>query len=85
MKIALLLTSTVRAQVAGSKFSVEERMEMYHSTLLFYAREIGTKYPVVLVENSDVDLSSWKTEFKDLLRLEILQFPPPSPFGIKTV
>ena len=77
MKIALLLTSTVRPQVKGSNFSVEERMEMYHSTLLYYAQELGKKYPIVLVENSDVNLSSWKEEFKESLRLEILQFPPP--------
>ena len=77
VRIALLLTGTVRAQVKGSNFSVEERMEMYHSTLLFYARELGKKYPIVLVENSDVNLSSWKEEFKDSLRLEILQFSPP--------
>lgn len=77
MKIALLLTSTVRPQVTGSNFSVEERMEMYHSTLQYYAKEIGRKYPIVLVENSDVDLSPWKHEFKDSLQLEILQFTPP--------
>ena len=78
MKIALLLTSTVRPQVTGSNFSVEERMEMYHSTLQYYAKEIGRKYPIVLVENSDVDLSPWKNEFKDSLQLEILQFTPPT-------
>lgn len=77
MRIALLLTSTVRPQVKGSNFSVEERMEMYHSTLRYYAQELGKKYPIVLVENSDVNLSAWKEEFKDSLRLEILQFPPP--------
>lgn len=52
-------------------------MEMYHSTLQYYAKEIGRKYPIVLVENSDVDLSPWKHEFKDSLQLEILQFTPP--------
>ena len=77
MKIALLLTSTVRPQVTGSNFSVEERMEMYHSTLQYYAKEIGRRYPIVLVENSDVDLSPWKHEFRDSLQLEILQFTPP--------
>jgi len=61
----------------GSNFSVEERMEMYHSTLQYYAKEIGRRYPIVLVENSDVDLSPWKNEFKDSLQLEILQFTPP--------
>lgn len=77
MKIALLLTCTVRPQVKGSNFSVVERMEMYHSTLLYYAQKIGRKYPVVLVENSDVDLLPWKHEFKESLQLEILQFTPP--------
>lgn len=77
MKIALLLTGTVRPQVPGSNFSVEERMEMYRSTLQFYAENTGRKYPVVMVENSDIDLTPWQEEFKDSLRLEILQFTPP--------
>ncbi len=77
MKIALLLTATVRPQVKGSSFSVEERREMYRSTLQYYAQKIGRKYPVVLVENSDADLSPWEREFKDSLQLEILQFTPP--------
>lgn len=77
MKIAILLTSTVRPQVIGSNFSVRERMEMYRSTLQYYAKTIGREYPIVMVENSDVDLTPWKEEFKDSLRLEILQFTPP--------
>lgn len=77
MKIAILLTSTVRPQVMGANFSVPERMEMYRSTLQYYAETIGKDYPIVLVENSDVDLSVWKEEFKDSLQLEILQFTPP--------
>lgn len=77
MKIALLLTGTVRPQVPGSNFSVEERMEMYRSTLQFYAEKIGRTYPLVMVENSDIDLTPWQEEFKDSLRLEILQFTPP--------
>lgn len=77
MKIAILLTSTVRPQVVSSTFSVPERMEMYRSTLQYYAKTIGKDYPIVLVENSDVDLSVWKEEFKDSLQLEILQFTPP--------
>ena len=76
MKIAILLTSTVRPQVIGSNFSVSERMEMYRSTLQYYAKIIGREYPIVMVENSDVDLTPWKEEFKDSLRLEILQFTP---------
>lgn len=77
MKIAILLTSTVCPQVMGANFSVPERMEMYRSTLQYYAKTIGKDYPIVLVENSDVDLSVWKEEFKDSLQLEILQFTPP--------
>lgn len=77
MRIAILLTSTVRPQVAGANFSVPERMEMYRSTLQYYAETIGREYPVVLVENSDADLSVWEEEFKDSLQLEILQFTPP--------
>lgn len=78
MKIAILLTATVRPQVSDSNFSVAERKEMYRSTLQFYAKEIGRKHPIVLVENSDIDLSSWQQEFKDSLQLEILQFTPPN-------
>lgn len=77
MKIAILLTATVRPQVSDSNFSVAERKEMYRSTLQFYAKEIGRKHPIVLVENSDIDLSPWQQEFKDSLQLEILQFIPP--------
>lgn len=33
MKIAILLTATVRPQVSDSNFSVAERKEMYRSTL----------------------------------------------------
>ncbi len=80
MKIAILLTATVRPQVFGSNFSVPQRMEMYRSTLAFYAKTLGRKYPVVIVENSDVDISSWQQEFKDALQLEVLQFTPP-PIG----
>lgn len=77
MKIALLLTSTVRPQVPGANFSVPERMEMYRSTLEFYSRTIGLEYPVVLVENSDADLSALKKEFDGTLHMEVLQFTPP--------
>lgn len=52
-------------------------MEMYRSTLQFYAEKIGRAYPVVMVENSDIDLTPWQEEFKDSLQLEILQFTPP--------
>lgn len=85
MKIAILLTSTVRPQVMGANFSVPERMEMYRSTLQYYAETIGKDYPIVLVENSDVDLSVWEEEFKDSLQLEILQFTPPLCRLIKSI
>ncbi len=77
MKTAILLTATVRPQVSDANFSVPERMEMYRSTLAYYAKTLGKDYPVVIVENSDIDLSPWQQEFKDALRLEILQFTPP--------
>lgn len=77
MKIAILLTATVRPQVSGANFSIPQRMEMYRSTLAYYAKTLGGEYPVVVVENSDADLSSWQQEFEDTLRLEILQFTPP--------
>ncbi len=78
MKAAILLTATVRPQVSDANFSVPERMEMYRSTLAYYAKTLGKEYPVVIVENSDIDLSPWQQEFKDALRLEILQFTPPN-------
>ena len=76
MKIAILLTSTVRPQVMGSNFSVSERMEMYRSTLQYYAKTIGREYPIVMVENSDADLTLWKEEFKDSLRWRYFSSPP---------
>lgn len=83
MKIAILLTATVRPQVSGANFSIPQRMEMYRSTLAYYAKTLGGEYPVVVVENSDADLSSWQQEFEDTLRLEILQFPPAHLVGDK--
>lgn len=76
IRIAIILTGTVKPQVVGGNFTPEQRMDMYTSTLRYYATTIGTKYPVVFVENSEADLSSWSIEFKDLLNLEILQFRP---------
>lgn len=76
MKVVIVLTGTVRPNVVGGNFSVDERMNMYLSTLRFYRDTIGNDFPIVFVENSDVDLSSWKAEFKDTLNLEILQFSP---------
>lgn len=79
MRLAILLTGTVKPAVIGGSFSVEERMKMYEDTLRFYARTIGKKYPVVMVENSDVSLDVWNQEFKNSLDLEILQFRPDDP------
>lgn len=76
MKIGLLLTATVEVAVKGGNFTNEERMKMYTDTLRFYAKTFGRKYPIVVVENSNADLSSWKYEFKDKLDLTILQFRP---------
>ena len=76
MKLAILLTGTIRPSVKGGNFTIEERMNMYTSTLRFYAKVIGKRYPVVFVENSDVDLNCWKEEFANTLDLEILQFVP---------
>lgn len=74
MKLCIVLTGTIRPSVLGGNFNVEERLEMYYSTLSFYAKTIGTSYPIVFVENSDVDLTSWKDEFAGKLDLEIIQF-----------
>ncbi len=76
MKLAIILTATVKPAVVGGNFTVAEREEMYMSTLRFYSRTIGKKYPIVFVENSDFDISSWAKEFEPSLNLEILQFPP---------
>lgn len=77
MKLAILLTATVRPQVKGGNFTEAQRMEMYTSTLQYYAETVGKKHPIVVVENSDADLSSWKSKYNDTLRLEIIQLTPP--------
>lgn len=74
MKLALLLTGTIRPAVVGGAFSVEERMKMYEDTLRYYAKAIGKSYPIVFVENSDVSVEHWKEKYRDTLNLEILQF-----------
>ena len=38
MKLAILLTATVKVQVVGGNFTVAERAEMYASALRYYAR-----------------------------------------------
>lgn len=47
MKLAILLTVTVKVQVVGGNFNMEERAAMYASTLRYYADRIGKKYPIV--------------------------------------
>ena len=41
MKLAILLTATVKVQVVGGNFSVEERAKMYADTLRYYANVVG--------------------------------------------
>lgn len=60
MKLAILLTATVKVQVISGNFSVKERAVMYSSALRYYANKIGKKYPIVFLENSDYDLSELK-------------------------
>ncbi len=79
MNLGILLTATVKPNVKGGNFSVDERMEMYASTLRYYSREIGKDYPIILVENSDADLDALRLEFKDTLNLTIFQFRPDNP------
>lgn len=79
MQLGIILTATIKPNVKGGNFSVEERMEMYASTLRFYAQEIGKSYPIILVENSDADLNPLKSEFQNTLNLTILQFRPENP------
>ena len=74
MKLAILLTGTIRPFVKNGSFSVDERMKMYTSTLQYYADTIGKQYPIVFVENSDVSLSFWSKLFENKLDLEVLQF-----------
>lgn len=79
MKIGLLLTATVEVAVKGGNFTNEERMEMYTNTLRFYRDAFGSRYPIIVVENSNADLSAWESEFSDSLDLTILQFRPDHP------
>lgn len=76
MKLAILLTATVKVQVVGGNFSVEERAKMYADTLRYYANVVGKKYPIVFLENSDYNLSDFKKEFDKLLDIEWIQLLP---------
>lgn len=76
MKLAILLTATVKVQVVSGNFSVKKRAVMYSSALRYYANKIGKKYPIVFLENSDYDLSELKKEFNDKLDIEWIQLRP---------
>ena len=82
MKLAILLTATVKVQVRGGNFSVEERAKMYADTLRYYSNVVGRKYPIIFLENSDYDLSGMKKEFEGKLDIEWIQLLPlePIPF-----
>lgn len=79
MKLGIILTATVKPNVKGGNFSEEERLEMYASTLRYYSHEIGKKHPIILVENSNADISALQREFIDSLDLTIFQFRPDNP------
>ena len=55
MKLAILLTATIKVQVPQGNFSAEERMQMYSSTLRYYSKVIGYRYPIVFLENGAPD------------------------------
>ena len=76
MKLAILLTATVKVQVVGGNFNIKERAEMYTSALRYYAKKLGKKYPIIFLENSDYDLSILKKEFNDKLDIEWVQLRP---------
>ena len=76
MKLAILLTATIKVQVIGGNFTMSERAQMYASTLRFYAKTFGKKYPIVFLENSDYNLSELKKEFNDKLDIEWIQLLP---------
>jgi hypothetical protein len=79
IKLALLLTATVEVAVKNGNFTTKERMEMYTSTLRYYAKTLGRSVPICIVENSNADLTPWIEEFKDSLDLTIFQFRPDNP------
>jgi hypothetical protein len=79
IKLALLLTATVEVAVKNGNFTTMERMEMYTSTLRYYAKTLGRSVPIYVVENSNADLTPWIEEFKGSLDLTIFQFRPDNP------
>lgn len=76
MKLAILLTATIKVQVLQGNFSAEERMQMYSSTLHYYSKVIGHRYPIVFLENSDYDLYELRQEFEGKLDIEFIQLHP---------
>lgn len=76
MKLAILLTATVKVQAIGGNFSIDERAEMYTSTLRYYSRTVGKKYPIIFLENSDYNLDKLKNEFNKSLDIEWIQLRP---------
>ena len=81
MKLAILLTATVKVQVSSGQFTTEERAEMYASTLRYYVQKVGgdrKRYPIIFCENSDYDLTEFKKEFDSLLDIEWIQLRPDS-------
>lgn len=76
MKLAILLTATVKVQARGGQFTIDERAEMYASTLRYYAKTIGERIPIIFCENSDYDLSAFKKEFDSALNIEWIQLRP---------
>lgn len=76
MKLAILLTATVKVQAMGGNFTVAERAKMYHETLKYYAQKIGKKYPIIFLENSDYNLTEFRRQFDSLLDIEWIQFSP---------
>ena len=88
MKLAILLTATVKVQARGGQFTTEERAEMYTSTLRYYVTKIGgekKRYPIIFCENSDYDLTEFRKEFDHQLDIEWIQLRPDSglPFDPK--
>ena len=77
MQLGILLTSTITPNVKGGNFSTNERLEMYRSTLKYYADTIGKKYPILLVENSGFNLEIFQKEFSGCISLETIGFTPP--------
>lgn len=76
MKLAILLTATIKVQAVGGNFTVGERVKMYSSTLDYYAKAFGKKYPILYLENSDYDMSEFKEKYSKILDIEFIQFAP---------